>query len=180
MDPICTKHSIYREVYDLHLDYNRISRTEILEHCFWLDNFRVFNLKGNLIDRIPYYAIKNCLARNPHAIKLFLSENNFDCSCKLAPRLQTLLMKYSSIIVDFRNITCLGKDNDMDIYGHSVMELTRADFCKVKDLPYDPYDIASIVLLTLIILLLVNLCYDCYHYKKYGKLPWIAIKMPCF
>lgn len=44
--------SIYRLVHDIYLDYNQIQSIEVLESFDWLENFRVFSLKGNYLTKV--------------------------------------------------------------------------------------------------------------------------------
>lgn len=168
MEGLCEEN--YNDVHDIYVDYNKIKSVEILENCGWLKNFRVLGLKGNALEKIPVYAIKNNLEKNLHALKIYLSENPWYCDCKFGPRLLSLLLKYETIIVDKEKIVCA------NIYGSRLMDLTRNDLCQIDDI--DPFKILCYLFGILIILLIVNLIYDYYNYKTYGKLPWIAIKAP--
>lgn len=42
----------YRDVQDVYLDYNHISSLDVLEDAYWLNNFRVFSLKGNKLTSV--------------------------------------------------------------------------------------------------------------------------------
>lgn len=82
--------------------------------------------------------------------------------------------------MDQKKIRCLSDKNEEEIYGRSLMELTKTDVCKEKEFPFNNYEIMSIVFSVLIFLLLLNLLYDYYIYKYYGKLPWIVLNTPFF
>lgn len=176
---LCTRNSTYNGVHDIYLDSNLISDATVLDNCEWFLNFRVLSLKGNLLERIPNYAFKNSFEQSQHATKLYLSENPWLCSCKLQPRLLKLCQKYE-LIVDQKKIRCLSDQNDPDIYGRLLMELTKPDVCKINEFPLNVYEIFSIVFAILIFLLSINLLYDYYLYKNYGKLPWIVLNTPFF
>lgn len=171
---LCEDH--YKEVHDVYADYNKIRDVEILENCVWFEDFRVLSLRGNYLEKIPVYAIRNNLDKNLHALKIYLSENPWHCSCKFGPRLLSLSIKYETI-VDKDKIICSNVKNDAEIYGNRLLDMTRNDLCQVDE-EYDPFEILSILFAVLIVLLFANLLYDYYNYKKYGKLPWIAIKTP--
>ncbi|KAG5680121.1 hypothetical protein PVAND_009646 [Polypedilum vanderplanki] len=179
LDALCFKNSTYNNVHDIYLEYNEIRDVSVLDNCQWFENFRVLNLKGNLIERIPVFAFSNSLELSNHATKLLLSENNWICSCRYAPRLLKLCQKYD-LIADKRKIRCRNEKNDPDINGRLLMELTKNDVCKVNQIILNKFEIMSIIFTILIILLLLNLLYDWYRYKSSGKLPWIVLNTPLF
>lgn len=47
----------YRDVQDVYLDYNLITSIDILEADYWLNNFRVFSLKGNKLTAVRVHSI---------------------------------------------------------------------------------------------------------------------------
>lgn len=179
LDALCFKNSTYNDVNDIYLDYNRIRDVSVLDNCQWFENFRVLNLKGNLLERIPVFAFINSFEKSHHATKLYLSENNWICSCRYQPRLLKLCQKYD-LIIDKRKIRCQNIANDRDIDGRLLMEVTKNDVCKVRNLILNTYEIMSIVFSVLIVIILVNLLFDCYRYKKSGKLPWIVMHSSFF
>ncbi|KAG5668408.1 hypothetical protein PVAND_016348 [Polypedilum vanderplanki] len=179
INALCFKNSTYSNVHDIYLEYNEIRDVSVLDNCQWFENFRVLNLKGNLLERIPVFAFVNIIEKSKHASKLLLSENNWICSCRYAPRLIKLCQKYD-LIADKRKIRCRNEKNDENINGRLLMELTKNDVCKVNQIVLNKYEIMSIVFFILIILLLLNLLYDWYRYKSSGKLPWIVLNTPFF
>lgn len=179
LNMLCTRNSTYNHVHDIYLDYNEINDASVLDNCEWFSNFRVLSLKGNLLERIPNYAFRNSFEKSQHAMKLYLSENPWLCSCRLQPRLLKLCQKYE-LITDQKQIRCLSDKNEPDIYGRLLMELTKNDVCKDDGFPLNIYEIMSIVFSALIFLLFVNLLYDYYLYKNYGKLPWIVLNSSFF
>lgn len=180
LNSLCFKNSTYNDVQDIYLDYNRISDASVLDNCEWFLNFRVLSLKGNLLERIPNYAFKNSFEKSQHASKLYLSENPWLCNCRLQPRLLKLCQKYDSIIMDQKQIRCLSDKNEDEIYGRSLMELTKNDVCLEKKFPLNPYEILSILFACFIVMILANLLHDYYLYRKYNKLPWIVIHTKFF
>lgn len=176
---LCYKNSTYTNVHDIYLDYNRINNAVVLDNCEWFDNFRVLSLKGNLLERIPVFAFSNSFTKSHHALKLYLSENNWICSCRFMPRLLKLCQKYQ-LIVDQKKIRCNNEKNDPEINGRLLMELTKQDVCKVNEVLFNNYEIASIIFSLLILIVTVNFAIDYYRYKHYGKLPWIVLHSPFF
>jgi hypothetical protein len=179
LNALCFKNSTYTHVHDIYLDYNRISDANVLDNCAWFENFRVFSLRGNLLERIPVFAFVNSFQKSHHALKLYLSENPWICSCRFMPRLLRLCQKYK-LIVDQKKIKCQNEKNDAEINGRVLMELSKTDVCTNKEVPLNIYEILSIVFSILIILVFVNLAIDYYRYKNYGKLPWIVLNTPLF
>ncbi|CAG9804804.1 unnamed protein product [Chironomus riparius] len=179
LDALCFKNSTYNDVHDIYLDYNQIRDVSVLDNCQWFENFRVLNLKGNLLERIPVFAFINSFEKSHHATKLYLSENNWICSCRYMPRLLKLCQKYD-IIIDKRKLLCHNDRNDPELNGRLIMELTKSDVCKAHNLILNTYEIMSIIFSILIVLILVNLLFDYYRYKKSGKLPWIVLHTPLF
>lgn len=179
LDELCIKNSTYNEVQDIYLDYNRIRAVDVLENCVWFEKFRVLSLKGNLLEKLPAYAFRNSFEKSHHAMKLYLSENPWYCSCRLQPRVLKLCQKYD-IIVDQKRIKCLNEKNPDHILGRNLMELTKQDVCKTNEFPLNKYEIMSVIFAILIALLFINLLYDYYRYKNHGKLPWIVLNSPLF
>lgn len=50
IEPIIS--SAYSSVQDIYLDHNEISSIEVLESDGWLERFRAFSLKGNLLNKV--------------------------------------------------------------------------------------------------------------------------------
>lgn len=166
-----------KEVHDIYADHNQIRKVSSLEKCDWFDNFRVLSLRGNLLEKIPVYVFRNNLEKNLNAMKIFLSDNPWLCSCQFGHRLLSLSLEHDTVI-DKDQIVCLSEQNDPDVYGSNLLELSRNEMCQINDVPLDIFEILSIVFGVLIVLLMSNLVYDYYNYKTYGKLPWIVIKAP--
>ena len=179
LDALCFKNSTYNDVHDIYLDYNQIRDVSVLDNCQWFENFRVLNLKGNLLERIPVFAFINSFEKSHHATKLYLSENNWICSCRYMPRLLKLCQKYD-IIIDKRRLQCHNIKNDPEINGRLIMELTKNDVCETHNLMLNTYEILSIIFSILTVIILVNLLFDYYRYKKSGKLPFIVLHTPFF
>ncbi|XP_055529354.1 protein singed wings 2 isoform X2 [Wyeomyia smithii] len=174
-----TNDDYFIQVQDIYLDNNQITSIDILEDSAWLDNFRIFSLRGNLINRIRVYSMEHALERNAHVGQLFLAYNPWRCGCRFATRMQEFLRKHESVVVDSRNITCYTLDEE----GHKsylpVMTLTPNDVCLAsEDNRAAVYDILSVIFASLILLIVSKLAYDYYIYRKYGKLPWLIRKMP--
>ncbi|CRK92953.1 CLUMA_CG006521, isoform A [Clunio marinus] len=142
LNMLCTRNSTYNDVHDIYLDYNEITDVSVLDNCEWFLKFRILSLKGNKLETIPNYAFKNSFEKSHHAMKLYLSDNPWLCSCRLQPRLLKLCQKYE-LIVDQKRMFCLSKKNDDDIYGRPLMELTKTDVCKHKEFPLNNYEIMS-------------------------------------
>lgn len=179
LDALCFKNSTYTNVHDIYLDYNQISSAAVLDNCAWFESFRVLSLKGNLLERIPVFAFANSFTKSHHALKLYLSENPWICSCRFMPRILKLCQKYK-LIVDQKKIRCQNEKNEPEINGRLLMELTKQDVCKTKKMLFNNYEIASIVFSVLIVIVAVNFVFDYYRYKNHGKLPWIVLNSPLF
>ncbi|XP_058462373.1 protein singed wings 2 [Malaya genurostris] len=169
----------YNQVQDIYLDNNKITSIDILEDSIWLDSFRIFSLRGNRINRIRVYSLEHALERNAHVGQLYLANNPWRCGCRFATRMQEFLRKHESVVVDSRNISCYILDDEGRMSYLPVMTLTPNDVCrKSEHNEAAVYDILSIVFASLIVLIMVKLAYDYYIYRKYGKLPWLIMKMP--
>lgn len=180
LDALCFKHSTYTHVHDIYLDYNRITDAMVLDNCAWFEQFRVLSLRGNQLEVIPVFGFFNSFEKSEHALKLYLSDNPWDCGCTFAPRLLKLCQKYNKLIVDQKNVKCHNVKNDPELNGRGIMEITLTDVCKPKETPLNNYEIASIVFSILIVIVLVNFLIDYYRYKNYGKLPWLVLNTPFF
>ncbi|SPP73267.1 protein singed wings 2 [Drosophila guanche] len=170
----------YRHVVDVHLENNRISNVDDLENTFWLQNFRLFNLRGNNLRKLHVYALDNALNDNENANLLLLSKNPWHCTCKFGMRLRELLNKYRDIVRDAWNVTCTYMQED-ELRLAKVLSLSRQDMCNVSaesGSQIHPIDWLNGVLASLILLILGKLAYDYYHYKYYNRVPWIVMKMP--
>ncbi|XP_033253624.1 protein singed wings 2-like [Drosophila miranda] len=165
---------------NVHLENNRISNVDDLENTLWLQNFRLFNLRGNNLRKLHVYALDNALNDNENANLLLLSKNPWHCTCKFGMRLRELLNQYREIVRDAWNVTCTYMQDD-ELRLAKVLTLTRQDMCNVRaesGTQIHPIDWLNGVLASLIILILGKLAYDYYHYKYYNRVPWIVMKMP--
>ncbi|XP_023030519.1 protein singed wings 2 [Drosophila willistoni] len=170
----------YRNVIDVQLENNRISNVDDLENTYWLQNFRLFNLRGNILRKLHVYALDNALNENGNAVFLLMSRNPWHCTCKFGMRLRELLTKYREIVKDATNVSCTYMQGD-DLHLAKVLSLSRHDICNVSvesSSKIHPIDWLNAVLASLILLILGKLAFDYYHYKYYGKVPWIVMKMP--
>ncbi len=179
LDALCFKNSTYTQVHDIYLDYNRIRDAMVLDNCAWFEQFRVLSLRGNLLETIPVFGFFNSFEKSHHALKVYLSENKFECTCNFAPRLIKLFQKYKKLIVDRKAIKCDNPKNEEELNGRIITELHLTDVCKHKEL-LNNYEIASIIFTVLIVIVFVNFLIDYYRYKNYGKLPWIVLNTPFF
>lgn len=101
-------------------------------------------------------------------------------------RFRNLLMKYNTIIKDSTNISCTYNntidDNDIAddlLSDRYVLTLKYNDVCIVPiDYSIYPLDLLNVILSFMILFVLIKLGYDYRNYRKYGKLPWIATKLP--
>lgn len=50
----------YRSVHDVYLDYNLVTSISSLESGGWLENFRLFSLKGNLLTKVLFIYVICC------------------------------------------------------------------------------------------------------------------------
>ncbi|XP_037941448.1 protein singed wings 2-like, partial [Teleopsis dalmanni] len=168
----------YRHVVDVHLDNNLVESIDVLEGGYWLEHFRLLSLRGNKLRKLPVYALDNALEDNANANLLLLSMNPWFCSCKFAMSFRETLIKYNSILRDSWNITCTYQQGD-DLRQAKVLSITRQDVCKLNEDPkVHPLDMLNGVLASLILFILGKLAYDYYHYKYYGRVPWIVMKLP--
>lgn len=111
-------------------------------------------------------------------MKLYLSENPWQCECLFIYRFQDLLQQYRSIVTDLTNVTCIHTDNEKK-HTRAVITFELTNICKsTTQYLIHPLDLLNIVLASLILLIVIKLGYDYYHYRKSGKLPWIVTKMP--
>lgn len=195
--------NIYRLVLDMYLDYNLIESIDILDTAYWLQHFRIFSLKGNkltkvylailnltiinkcinilLRSQIPIYVFDNALEKNRNAVRVFFSENPWQCNCIFTLRFRQLLMKYHTVIKDSANISCkyIESEFDKELAEPLVLSLKYGDVCTLPpDYKILALGLLNIVLATLIVMVLSKLAYDYYNYRKFGKLPWIATKLP--
>uniref|UniRef100_A0A182QPU0 SRCR domain-containing protein n=1 Tax=Anopheles farauti TaxID=69004 RepID=A0A182QPU0_9DIPT len=170
----------YRSVQDIYLDDNRITSIDSLEDTIWLDNFRILSLRGNRLNRIRVYSVEHAIERNPGVGKLYLSNNPWRCGCRFAIRFQRFLRKHESLVADSRNITCYFiNDDDGRKQYLPVLTVTPNDICRPSEHNTAAiYNTLSIIFASLIVLIFTKLGYDYYHYRKYGKLPWLIMKMP--
>lgn len=104
IDALCFQNSTYNDVHDIYLEYNQIRDVTVLDNCHWFENFRVLNLKGNLIERIPVFAFINSFEKSLHATKLLLSENNWICSCRFLPRLLKVFFIFTIQSIQLYNV----------------------------------------------------------------------------
>lgn len=170
----------YRGVVDVQLENNRVSNVDVLEDTDWLQNFRMLNLRGNLLRRLQVYALDNALNDNSNADLLLLSGNPWHCTCKFGMRLRELLTKYKGIVGDAWNVSCTYIQDDA-LRVTKVLTLTRQDICNIDaegDMILHPLDWLNVVLASLIVLILGKLAYDYYFYRYHGRVPWIVMKMP--
>ncbi|XP_017489317.1 PREDICTED: protein singed wings 2 isoform X2 [Rhagoletis zephyria] len=168
----------YRHVVDVHLDNNRIESIDVLEGGYWFEHFRLLSLRGNKLQKMPVYALDNALDDNPNANLLLLSGNPWQCTCIFTMRFREILMKYIEIMRDALNITCTYK-HISPMRRANVLAITREDICKPEEEPkIYPLDLLNGVLAFLIVFILSKLAYDYYHYKNYGRVPWIVMKLP--
>lgn len=166
---------MYENVNDIYLDNNLIKSIAFLEQGKWLNQFRVFSLRGNLIKKIELHILEKTLEINHQIQKIFLSNNPWKCTCTWTPKFQAVLMKYNTLITDSANVTC-GEGANL---GSPVLSLKVGDVCRLPtEYSIYPLDMVNLLLASLILLVLGKLAYDYYYYKKYGKIPWIVIKMP--
>lgn len=92
-------------------------------------------------------------------------------------------MKYNTIIKDTTNIICTYNNTndkkDDDSSDRHVLTLKYGDVCTLPiDYSILPWNLLNISLSILIAFVLGKLAYDYYNYRNYGKLPWIATKLP--
>lgn len=170
----------YRSVVDVQLENNRVSNVDLLEDTDWLQNFRMLNLRGNLLRRLQVYALDNALNDNRNADLLLLSRNPWHCTCKFGMRLRELLTKYKNIVGDAWNVSCTYMQDD-ELHQAMVLSVTLQDMCRSdaeSDVIIHPLDWLNVVLASLIVLILGKLAYDYYFYKYHGRVPWIVMKMP--
>ncbi|KFB48210.1 AGAP005417-PA-like protein [Anopheles sinensis] len=175
-----TTNEHYRSVQDIYMDDNRLTSIDILEDTIWLDNFRILSLRGNRLNRIRVYSVEHAMERNPGVGKIYLSNNPWRCGCRFAIRFQRFLRKHESLVADSRNITCyvLNEEDGRKQY-HQVLTVTPNDICRSSESNAATfYNTLSIIFASLIVLIFIKLAYDYYNYRKYGKLPWLIMKMP--
>ncbi|XP_034251700.1 protein singed wings 2 [Thrips palmi] len=171
--PLVDRHA---SVLDVYLDNNAVESIADLEGSPWLTNFRVLSLRANKLQQLPTYALDNALERNEHAVRVYLGLNPWLCDCQFMPTFQELLAKYKSLIADWDDIRCAeveGDDNSMKkIHG-----LSRSAVCR-EEPQVTALDLLNGALGASLFAVLAKLSYDYWQYRQYGRLPWIATKLP--
>uniref|UniRef100_A0A336M0B6 CSON006826 protein n=1 Tax=Culicoides sonorensis TaxID=179676 RepID=A0A336M0B6_CULSO len=119
---------IYKHIDDIHLDYNLIESIDLLEDSEYLNNFRLLNLMGNLIQKISVFPLKNAFTKNPNIQSVYLSKNPWICNCKFTPKFQQFLVKYE-FVRDAKNITCSNEDGNL-LSGMLVLDLKKHNLCQ--------------------------------------------------
>lgn len=164
----------------MQLENNQISNVDNLEDTYWLQNFRLLNLRGNNLRKLHVYALDNALDDNENANLLLLSRNPWHCTCKFGSRMRELLTKYKDIVRDAWNVSCTYRLDDDQLLA-KVLTLSRQEMCNLSvegGTQIHPIDWLNGVLASLIFLILGKLAYDYYYHKYYGRVPWIVMKMP--
>ncbi|XP_044009972.1 protein singed wings 2 [Aphidius gifuensis] len=177
LTPLVTN-QVYRQVLDLYLDNNVIESINQLESSYWLENFRVFSLRGNKLTDLPTYALENVLLQSGNAVSIYLGDNPWTCDCLFTPGFQDLLISYTSLVKDIHDVKC--HTGHIDVLNKPIRDLTRTQICITNDGEYfiKPIDMLNIFLASMIILILGKVIYDYWSFKKTGKLPWLVAKMP--
>lgn len=174
---------MFESLWDLYLDNNTVTSISYLEGSHWLQNFRVFSLRGNQLQKVPSFALDNALMKNPNmpgAVVLYLGNNPWRCDCIFVPTFQEyVLQKYSNRIADISDVKCKYVEGDENSWS-AIINLSRSSVCMVpSDFSLqEGLDLLNAVLASLIIFILGKLAYDYYHFKKSGRLPWIVTKIP--
>ncbi|KAG7207419.1 hypothetical protein KM043_009068 [Ampulex compressa] len=174
-----TSTPVYKSVIDLYLDDNSIESIDQLEGSYWLDHFRLIDLRGNRLTNLPTYALENVLLHSGHAASLYLGNNPWRCDCLFTPSFQDLLIRYTALVKDINDVRCARVENDENS-EKQIRDLTRTEICisPEEDPWLHPLDVLNIILASLIFLVLGKLLYDYWCFKKTGKLPWIVAKIP--
>ncbi|XP_050531700.1 protein singed wings 2 isoform X2 [Daktulosphaira vitifoliae] len=168
----------YAKLLDLHMDNNLLSSISILEGSHWLAQCRVLSLKGNNLSKVPTYALDNAFQRNRNIVQLYLGDNPWRCDCLFAPSFQDLLIKYQSLIIDQYDIKCSDQEDD-EYYLTPIHDLPRNSLCKTSTSSHKIFfDVLNLTLASLIVILFLKFSYDYILYKKCGRLPWVATKLP--
>ncbi|XP_020290611.1 protein singed wings 2 isoform X2 [Pseudomyrmex gracilis] len=172
-----TTNPVYKSVLDLYLDDNLIESIVQLEGSYWLDNFRLLNLRGNRLTDLPTYTLENALLYNKGVAGLFLGNNSWTCDCHFTPSFQDLLNRHLDLIKDAKDIRCAVSANDNNS-KRQIRDLRRTEICiPSEDSWFHFLDVVNIILASLIFLLFGNFLYDYWIYKTTGRLPWIATKI---
>ncbi|KAJ1530590.1 hypothetical protein ONE63_005472 [Megalurothrips usitatus] len=173
--PLVDKHP---GVLDVYLDDNNVESVADLEGSRWLTNFRVLSLRANKLQQLPTYALDNALERNVHAVRVYLGLNPWRCDCDFMPLFQELLAKYKSLIADWDDIRCESVEGD-DNSLKKIHSLSRSAVCREEGAPaVTALDLLNAALGSALVLVLAKLAFDYWQYRRYGKLPWVAAKLP--
>ncbi|XP_014224623.1 protein singed wings 2 isoform X1 [Trichogramma pretiosum] len=167
----------YRKVVHLYMDNNTVETLAFLDGAYWLETFQVLSLRGNRMTDFPTYAFESVWP-SKSVVSLYLGDNPWRCDCQFTPGFQELLIKYGDLVKDASDIRCAS--GNTEFADKPVRELSRTEICVPMKNDYWVHllDILNVFLGGLIFLLLCNLLHDYYCYKKTGKLPWLASKLP--
>ncbi|KAE8742601.1 hypothetical protein FOCC_FOCC011896 [Frankliniella occidentalis] len=169
---------LHASVLDVYLDDNQVESIADLEGSPWLANFRVLSLRANKLEQLPTYALDNALERNDHVVRVYLGLNPWRCDCQFTPTFQELLAKYKPLIQDWDDIRCAaveGDDNSMK----KIHALSRRAVCREEGEPrVSALDLLNAALGVSLAAVLAKLAFDFWRYRRYGRLPWIATKLP--
>ena len=83
-------------------------------------------------------------------------------------------MRYRKFTILFHSVWCL------QIHGLSRSAVCREDEdeAPLLLLRLRPLDVVNAALGSSLVLVLAKLAYDYWQYRRYGRLPWIATKLP--
>ena len=92
--------------------------------------------------------------------------------------LQQFIAKHKQLVKDVSNVTC-GPEEGINA-GKKIVSVELSSICADPDeySKVNLMDVLNVVLALLTIVTIGKLLYDYYAYKKTGRLPWLATKMP--
>jgi len=167
----------YKRVKTLYLKNNKISSLSFLENSEWTKTFNVLNLQGNNVQELPVEALSNALNDFQIAHKLYLSNNPFKCDCLTTKKMQVFLSKHNRMIGDFKNICCGPTEGENA--GMKVADVDLSSVCIIRaHNALDLMDVLNMTLCLLIVCTMSKFIHDYYNYRKNGRLPWLAAKLP--
>lgn len=169
----------YGRVTTLFLNNNHIKSIDGLVNSKWFRQFSLLSLEGNHLQELPTQALTNGFTHQDiNGFRMFLGKNPWKCDCSTLPHFQQFIAKHKQLVKDVSNVTC-GPEEGINA-GKKIVSVELSSICADPDeySKVNLMDVLNVVLALLTIVTIGKLLYDYYAYKKTGRLPWLATKMP--
>ncbi|XP_057366051.1 protein singed wings 2-like [Daphnia carinata] len=172
------KNPSYSRVTVLYLANNRIQSITSLENSDWIEQFSLLSLQGNLLQEIPTQALSNVFHHQDiNGVRMLLSNNPWKCDCVTITRFQPFIAKHKQLIKDVSNVTCGPEEGESA--GKKIISVELSSVCGTNgNNAINLMDVLNVFLALLTLVTIGKLLYDYYAYRKTGRLPWIASKLP--